>query len=167
MIYNGGNVTGLDWSSERNFLTRHQRHLLLQHRSKKYHHLVDRLILHCNELQELFNIIRANSGSHAVKTLRGRIVGMMMIRYLDYFLYPQRYNYQGELIFYANYVFIQQHLFTVVGKLKHLGHIDKSRYFKFRIKTESLYKLSNLFYEALQAIVQKEMLSHYKRLLSA
>ena len=164
MIHNDKKILGLDWDSERKLTSKHNRHLLLQHRAKKYHYLVDRLMLHCCELQELFNIIRANSGSHAVKTLRGRIVGLMMIRYLDYFLYPQRYNYQGEMILYVNYIFIQQHLFGVVGKLKHLKHIDKNKYFKFRIKTEPLYKLSNYFYDELQSMVQNELVPHYERL---
>ena len=161
---NGGLVIGMSWHEERAFISRKNRHLLLQHRAKKYHYLVDWLIPHCSELQELLDVIRLNGSEHGVKGVKGRIIGFMMIRYIDYFLYPQRYAHKGDLIFYANYFLIQQHLFAVVGKLKHLGQIPKDKYFKFRVKTDTLYKLSQLFYDELQEVVTKKLVPHYKKL---
>jgi len=164
MIYNGGMVLGMTWSEEREFISKTNRHKLLQHRSKHYHYLVDRIAMVCSELEELIDVIKINSKEHAVKTLKGRLIGFLLIRYLAYFLNPQQYSYRGDLIFHASYFLIQQHLFAVVGKLKHLGHIPKDRYFKFRIKTDDLYKLSVLFYDVLEDVIQKKILPHYLRL---
>lgn len=163
-IINGGEVKGMCWKSEREFISKKHRHLLLQHRAKNFTYLVDRIAMVCPELQELLLLIKNNITIKGYKDLRGRIVGFMLIRYTDFVLHPQQYSHKGDLIFLANWFLIQQHLFRVVGKLKHLAFIPKEKYYKFKIKKTKLYELSKLYAEKMLPITQEKLVPHYKKL---
>jgi len=43
--------------------------------------------------------------------------------------------------------------------LKYLGYIPKDKYFKFRIKTDELYKLSQLFYDEMESVVTEKLVA--------
>ena len=53
---NAGTITSIP--SYYQYMTRYQRHLLLQHRAKKFHHIADRIIMDVPELQDMMRAVK-------------------------------------------------------------------------------------------------------------
>jgi len=157
------NLKGLTLKDEYEFISRKNRHLLLKNRSKHYHYLIDKMVLVNPDLQELLNYVRTISEKW-YSTIKGSLVGLMLVRYTHYFLYPQQYAHRGDLILFINYFLLQQYLFRIVGVLKHNYHMPKDKYFKFKIKKDKLYKLSELFLDEMSDVVISKLVPHYQKL---
>jgi len=162
---NGGQVLGMTLKDEYEFISRKDRHKLLQHRSKHYHHLIDRMAMVNPDLREVLSYVRDNVSKKWYSTIKGSLIGLMMIRYMHYFLYPQQYAYRGDLILFANYFLLQQYLFRIVGVLIHEYNLP-NRYYGFKIKKDKLYKLSELFYDEMEDVVTEKLVPQYKKLES-
>lgn len=160
---NGGQVLGMTLKDEYAFISRRNRHLLLENRSKHYHYLIDRMVMVCPDLRELLSYVRDNISTKWYSTIRGSLVGLMLIRYTHYFLYPQQYSHRGDLILFANYFLLQQYLFRIAGVLVNEYNFP-NKYYGFKIKKDKLYKLSELFYDELQSVVTEKLVPHYKKL---
>ena len=89
MAYHNGNlVSGMPWKSEREFVgDQYTRIRLLQHTSKHYHYTIDRLAAVCPDLADLLNHFKSIGNNRVVEYIKGRIVGMVLIRYLAFFLH--------------------------------------------------------------------------------
>lgn len=161
---NGGLVLGMTLKEEYAFVSRKNRHLLLKNRSKNYHYLIDRFVMVCPELNELLSYVRDTISKKWYSTIKGSLVGLMLVRYMHYYMYPQQYAHRGDLIFFANYFLLQQYLFRIVGVLKHNYNMPKDKYFRFRVKKDKLYKLSELFYDEMHGVVTEKLVPHYKKL---
>ncbi len=163
-IINGREVIGMTWADEREFIDEKNRHLLLQHRTKYFYHLVDRLRMVNPDLDTLLCYVKDNVSVNMYKTIRGRIIGLMLIRYTNFLLHPQWYAHKGDLIFFANYFHIQQYLQRMV-KVLICNYDYPDRYYGFKIKKHKLLKMSELFAQGMLPTVEKKMLPHYKKLM--
>ncbi|CAI6151285.1 MAG: hypothetical protein SPLUMA2_SPLUMAMAG2_00113 [uncultured Sulfurimonas sp.] len=164
MVYNGGLVVGMTTTEDRKTYPQEIRHKLLNHRAKNYHYLVDRLMIVNSDLREVLEYVRSNVSENWYKTIKGRIVGLMLVRCMDYELYPAKSSHRGDLIFYANYAIIQSYLFRLVKVL--ILHYDfPHRYYAFKVPSDELYKQSVLWFDSMYEDSIK-MVKHYKRLIS-
>lgn len=162
-VINGREVTGFCFKSEKQLVDKRVRHLLLQHRSKHYHYLVDRLVSVCPDLLHLFDELERVGYRKTLVDIKGRLVGYMMIRYMEYFLNPQQYAFKGDLILHANYVMLVKYLTGKVGRLKHEGIIPQY-YYTFKILTPKLYQMSKLWANDMMPLVKDKMIPHYHKL---
>ncbi len=102
-VINGGLVIPIPFSEERRTYPKYERYLLVQHRSRQFYYLVDRLSMICPDLDELLRHFKEIGNERLVKYVKGRVIGLLLVRYLYFLLYSQRYSHRGALIFYANY----------------------------------------------------------------
>ncbi len=160
---NGGEVASVSSLDEYEFISRKNRHLLVQHRSKKFSYLADRMVMVNSDLRDLLSYVRDEVSENWYKTIKGRIIGMLLIRYVIFSLYPQQYGHRGELILYANYSIIKNYLQRIV-KVLICNYDYPDKYYRFKIEKNDLYQLSQLFYDRMEPTVTKVMVPHYKRL---
>ena len=165
-VINGRLVMGLNTTTVNKMFgyDRYKRHLLLQHRSKHYVHLVDKLERINPEFRELLEFIRDNVSVSWYKAVRGRVTGFILIMYLDYHLFPQQYSHRGDLIYYANAFYIQQYL-QRIAKLLRISYNYPSKNYQFKIQKHKLLKFSEYCYDETQEIVTRKMIPHYQRLM--
>ena len=164
-VINGGEVVGMSTAQERDFIPKGRlRHLLVQHRIGKFRYLVDRFATVNSDLSELLRYVEDKVSKNWAKTIRGRIVGVLLIRFTDFALHPQRYgDGRGDLIFFANYFWVQQYLQRIAKLLIEVyGFPD--RYYGFKVKKNKLYDMSKLWARDMLPIVESKMVPHYKRL---
>ncbi len=161
-VINGGLVLGLSVAEEVELVSRKNRHLLLQHRAKHFYYLFDRLVMSCSDIQMLTEYVKDKVSDHWYRNIRGRVVGMVLIRYMNYLLNPQWYAYRGDLIFYANWVIIQQYLQRVT-KVLILDYGFENKHYAFKIKKDRLFRLSGMFYDDMHDTAKK-MVEHYRKL---
>ena len=166
MAYINGNlVVGFDTRQANELFNynRYHRHLVTQHRTKEFWFIFDRMRMMNPELDEMIRYVEGISVKFA-KSIRGRVVNMLLIMYMAFLLNPQQYAYRGDLILYANYRHIQHYFKRMVKILiLHYGYPDK--FYRFEIKKDKLYKLSQLFADSVHETVEKKMVPHYKRVV--
>ena len=115
---NGGEVTGFTMADEYELLPdRYKSSVLLNGKPKKFQYLADRMIMVNPQLSELLSYVRDKVSVNWYKTIRGKIINLMLTRYMYFHMYPQRYGHRMELILYANYFIIQQYLQRIVKVL--------------------------------------------------
>ena len=164
MIHNGGEVFGMTTTEDRKSYPKEIRHKLLQHRSKHFHFLVDRLTIINSDLREVLRYVRDNVSERWYKSIKGRISGLMLIRYMEYLMYPQQYAYRGDLIFYANYSIVKSYL-QRLAKVLILNYELPNRYYGFKVPTEDLYRQSILWTDEMLPTAEK-MVKHLHSLTS-
>jgi len=166
-MINGGLVQAFD-TREENALIGYDRYFrvrLVQHHTKKFYHLFDAMVRYCPELQELTEWLHKHH-ERLYKYIRGRIIGLMLIRYLAYLLQPQAYAHRGDLIFFANYKHLQQFLFRMVKMLRMNYNLEApfDRCWSFKIQQKNLYKLSQMWAEDMLPLVEEKLVPKYKKL---
>lgn len=160
-VINGRLVPG--FSSDYELIpNRYHRHLLVQHRIKKYWYLFDRLLMVNPDLQVLMKEIKSVSEGWA-KAVKGRVVGKLLILFMEFSMYPQQYSHRADLMFYASYIFFKKYfqtLHTVLTKRcgKQLDNMT------FLVPKKKLLHLSELYADELMDEAN-EMKQHYQRLL--
>ena len=164
-INNGGEVIGMTYHDERQFLSRYNRFILTHHHTKRFYHLFDAMLRVNPELREMVVFVRKNVSENWWKNIRGRVINDLMVRYLYYSLHPQQYAFKGYLVLYANYFYIQQYLQRIVRVLIE-NYNYESKFYNFAIKTESLLRLSNLWGDEMIPFAKDKLVSDYNRLMS-
>jgi len=160
---NGGLVISIPMSQEYELLPdRYKSSLLLKHRTKKFQYLADRMIMVNPQLKELLSYVRDKVSVRWYKTIRGRILGLVMVRYMVYHMNPQHYSHRLDLVLFANYSIIQNYLQRIVKVLiKNYGLEDK--YYGLKIQKQKLYELSKLWANDMFDTSLK-MVEHYHKL---
>ena len=160
-VYNGGTITSIP--SYYRYMTRYQRQLLLKHRAKHFHHIADMIIRSTPELPEMLEFVKNEVSENWYKTIRGHLVWEVMVRYVIFCLNPQHYAHRGDLIFYANYVHLQQYLQRIVSVLINEYNYPH-KYHPFKINGDRLYKMSCIFADELIPYTQKVLLPHWEKI---
>jgi len=142
---------------------RGKRHLLLQHRTKKYSHLSDKLVDACPELNEVLTHVRDNVSENWYKTIRGRIIGLLLIRCMVYQMSPKCYP-RGDLLLYSNWSIVKSYIQrTIKILILTPEYALPNKYYKLQIPQQKLYELSQLFYDEFYEDSVK-MMHHYEKL---
>ena len=164
-VINGNLVTPILGAEEREFVgDQYTRIRLLQHTSKHYHYTIDRLLMVCPDLASLLSHFKEIGNERLVKYVKGRIVGMVLIRFTMYFFAPQQYAHRFDLMFFAQWTAIRNWLQRMV-KTAILAYGFPNKYYNFEIKKANLLKMSHYFARELGDVAEKKMLPHYKRLI--
>ncbi len=135
---------------------------IVKNRTKKYWYLADRMVMVNPDLKNMLDYVRTNVSDHWYKTITGRIINLMLYRYMWYKMNPQHFQYRGDLILFANYMIIQNFLQRTAGILKKEYGYEK-KFHNFWIKKKDLYKLSVLWYEDMIGEMDM-MVKHHNRL---
>ncbi len=161
---NGGLVYPITFSMESDYVEKYHRYLLVQHRSRQFYYLMDRLLLICPDLQALFDHFRAIGNERMIKYVKGRITRAMLIRYMIFLMYPQQFAHRGDLLFYANWVVLQGFLqrFTRVS-IECYGLPNK--FYGFKLDKHKLFKTSGQWYDAMEPVARLKMIPHFHRLM--
>ncbi len=156
-------MTSISLAEEYELIPRKISKLLTQHRTKPYLHLLDRMIMVNPDLKEMLEFVKSKVSENWYKTIRGSILGLFMRRYMLCLMNPQQHAHRMDLILFANYSIIKNYLQRTV-KVLISEYGLKNRYYRFKIKTNELYKLSELWSEELFEVCSNKMIPHYKKL---
>jgi len=138
------------------------RHLLLNHRNKKFSNFADRMISENKEIREVLFYVRDNVSANWFRTLRGTLTSFILLRYMYYLLNPQWYQHRMDLVFFASYVYLQKQLQrTAKVLIENYGLEDK--FYNFRFTKKKLYYFSELLAEEMFEDATK-MVTHLKKL---
>ena len=137
-------------------------HLITKLRTKQFYDLFDRLLMYNTELKLIVEWVEANVSARWSKSIRGYVLNLARVSFMNYLMYPQRWNYQSDLVFKYNYIIIQQYLQRTVKVLIENYGLENKHY-ALKIKTPALNKLSKLFAEKMFDDSIK-MLKHYYKL---
>ena len=162
---NGGLVTSVPMSYEYELLPdRAMSSNLMKNVTRNFYHLFDRMVMVNPDLKEIMDFVRDKVSVNWYRTLRGRVINLMLVRFMVFQMYPQRYNHQSDLILYANYSIIKHYIQrTVKVLIKCYGLPD--RYYKLKIPKEKLYTLSKLWANDMFDTSVK-MVTHYHKLMA-
>ena len=134
---------------------------LTETRTPKFVHLAERLISLSPELTELFAFIKGIS-LNWYKTLRGRIIGDYLRRYMIFQMHSAAYSHRADLLLYANYSIIKSFLQRIVKVLiKNYNFTDK--YYSLKIPPKKLYALSQVFADEMEQ-ASLDMVVHFEKL---
>lgn len=160
---NGGQVISIPMAHEYELLPDRYKHsLLVKHRIKKFQYLVDRMIMVNPQLDELLSYVRDKVSVNWYKTIKGRIISLMMVRYMMFQMNSQWYANKMDLLLFANYSIIKNYLQRIIKVLiKNYGLEDK--YYKLYIKPKNLHNLSKLWAKDMYDTSLK-MVEHYHKL---
>ena len=157
-----GEVIGMTYADERQFLSRYERFLLIQHHRKKFYYLFDAMVRVNPDLQKMLDFARRNVSERWAKNIRGRVIGDMLIRYLYFSLHPQQFAFKGFLVLYANYFYIQQYLQRLACVfVNEYGFEDKHH--NFTIKKNNLLKLSKMWAKDMLPYVEEKIVPAYHK----
>ena len=165
-VINGGEVLGITFSMERDIASSYHRYLLVQHRSRRFYYLMDRLRMVCPDLDVLLSHFEDIGNDRLVKYVKGRITRAMLIRYMEFFLHPQQYGHKGDLIFFSNWIIMVGFLQRLTAVAIHNYNLP-DRLYTFTIPTDKLHKHSKLWAKDMLPIVQDKMIPHYYKLTGA
>ena len=161
-MINGGEVIGMTYADERQFLSRYERFLLTHHHTRHFYHLFDAMVRVNPNLQKMLDFIHKNISERWAKNIRGRVINDLMVRYLYFSLHPQQFAFKGFLVLYANYFYIQQYLQRLACVLvNEYGFEDKHH--NFTIKKNNLLKLSKLWANEMLPYVEDKIVPKYKK----
>ena len=161
VIHNGRIVVPIALSAEQDYFTKYERFLLVQNRIGKFHYLVDRIMLVCPDLTAILNHFREIGNERVVKYLKGRIVGILLIRYMLYLENPQHQGHRMDLVLNANWIVIVGMLRGWAGMaIKCYGLPNK--FYSFKIKAPALNRLSLHFVDEFYEVAKKMVVHHAK-----
>ncbi len=138
--------------------------LLFQHHSKDYYYLVDRMVMVSPELKVVMDSVGGVS-KRWLKSVKGRIVGMMLRRYMMYLDNGNWYGNHGNYFFSANYSIIKSYLQRVIKVLINNYGLH-NKYYKLQIPKSKLIKLSELFYTGMIPLCERLLPRYRKMILS-
>ena len=162
-VINGGLVNSFSMRDEYELLPDRDKHRnLIKHRTKKYQYLVDRMLMMNPELSRLMKFIGDRVSKNWVKTIRGRLISLMLVRYMAYNMNPQWSAYRHDLILFGNYSILQNYLHRIV-KVLILNYNLPSKLYKLTISKKNLQLLSQLWANDMYDDSVK-MLKHYYKL---
>jgi len=163
LIINGGDIMAISKAREYQLLPdKRINRNLIKHRTKQFQHLVDRLLLVCDEMRGVLSYVNSEVSENWYKTIRGTILGMLLVRCMIYQMNPVHYKYRGDLIFYANYSIIKNYLQRII-KVLICNYGLEDKYYKLFVPKQKLYQLSELFYDSMYDDSLK-MVIHYHKL---
>ncbi len=164
---NGGLQVGISLAGEQDYFpSKYHRYLLVQKDVKSLYYLMDGLLTVCDHLDELLRHLNRTGGERLAKTVVGRIMRAMAIRYTIFSLYPQQFGYRGDLIFLSNWCVMQEYLQRVTKvAIINYGYSDH-QFYNYKIPKAKLYKLSQRWYDAMMPVVQSKIIPHHHDLLN-
>jgi len=143
-------------------ITQDNAKLLFQHHSKDYYYLVDRIVMVSPEWKVVFDAIGGVS-KRWLKSVKGRIVGIMLRRYMMYLDNPQWYGNYGDYFFASTYSIIKSYLQRVIKVLINNYGLH-NKYYKLQIPKHKLIKLSELFYTGMIPLCER-LLPRYRKMI--
>jgi len=162
---NGGQVISIPMAHEYELLPdRIIAAKLVNGKAKNFQYLADRMLMVNPELKEVLSYVRDKVSVNWYKTIRGRIITLMLTRYMMFQMNPQWYAHKMDLVLFANYSIIKNYLQRIIKVLiKNYGLEDK--YYKLYIKPKNLHNLSKLWARDMYDTSLK-MVEHYHKLHS-
>ena len=162
-IINGGDVMAISKAREYELLPdRKKAAVLVNGKAKHFQHLVDRMVLVNPDLRVILSYVNNEVSNNWYKTIRGRIITLMLTRCMVFQMNPVHYKYRMELLLYANYSIIKNYLQRIVKVLINSYGLP-NKYYKLFIPQNELYKLSQLWADEMYETSLK-MVIHYDKL---
>ncbi len=137
--------------------------LLFQHKTKQFYHLYDRLLMVSPALKFISDYIKNISHSWYV-SFRGKILNLILKRFLLFVDNKQQFGYFGDYVLSANYSQVTYYVDNIIGVLKHNYGLE-DKYYHTKIDKKDLHYLSKVFAGEMIPLCL-ELLPKYRRLTS-